>query len=247
MADQFVKSTSSLKKAEDVASPIEAFEGESITEATKAAEKLDEGVEERNRPANDTEETISAGTKAPLTKQHPKTVYLTFDDGPSQWTGGFLDVLNEHGIQATFFMQGNKLGQSSLQPDVKRAVEEGHYVGGHSMTHDHTKLYEKRQFVPEMEETLALIHEITGTSPRLVRSPYGSVPGLNDDIILNQVVDADIKVWDWTIDSQDWKFQDKPEKVLSIIENSTTADVEVVLMHEKEQTLKILPQIITFF
>ncbi|MBP1996740.1 hypothetical protein J2Z66_008388 [Paenibacillus eucommiae] len=29
--------------------------------------------------------------------------------------------------------------------DVKRAVREGHYVGGHSMTHQYKKLYEEGQ------------------------------------------------------------------------------------------------------
>ena len=36
-----------------------------------------------------------------------KTVYLTFDDGPSEITPTLLDVLKEHEAAATFFVCGN--------------------------------------------------------------------------------------------------------------------------------------------
>ncbi len=57
--------------------------------------------------------------------------------------------------------------------------------------------------------------------------------------IHNQIVEAGIKVWDWTIDSNDWKLKDNPTQIIE--------DVEVVLMHEKAQTLQALPEIIKFY
>lgn len=176
-----------------------------------------------------------------------KVVYLTFDDGPNQLTGEFLDVLKEHGVKATFFMQGNQLQNKSFQDHVKRAVIEGHYVGAHSMTHDYKRLYKDGQFVHEMEETIALINDITGTKPKLVRSPYGSVPGLENEQLRNQIVEANIKLWDWTIDSLDWKLKNDPFQIVENIKNATKRDVEIVLMHEVQQTLQVLPKIITFF
>ncbi|MFF2449416.1 polysaccharide deacetylase family protein [Neobacillus sp. NPDC058068] len=206
-------------------------------------EKEDKKTEEKQEKAYKNEEEEGKGYQ----RKNKKIVYLTFDDGPTKWTGAFLDVLKEHGIQATFFMQGNNLKKASFQSDVKRAFEEGNYIGAHSMTHDYTEIYKKRKFVSEMVETLKLIHSITGADPQLVRPPYGSIPGLNDEVIKKQVMKEGLKVWDWTIDSQDWKYQSDPEKILNIIETATTEDVEVILMHEKEQTLKLLPKIITFF
>ncbi|WP_230193356.1 polysaccharide deacetylase family protein [Paenibacillus sp. CECT 9249] len=176
-----------------------------------------------------------------------KIVYLTFDDGPSQWTGKFLDVLQEQGVKATFFMQGSNLKRKSLQSDVKRAVREGHYVGGHSMTHQYKKLYEQGEFVSEMQETLSLIHDITGENPHLVRPPYGSAPGLNDEPIRDRIADAGIKIWDWTIDSNDWNLKDHPEQIIENVKKATKVDLEVVLMHEKPQTLQVLPDIIAFY
>lgn len=38
--------------------------------------------------------------------------------------------------------------------------------------------------------------DITGTTPKLVRPPYGSAPGLKSEETRNQIVEAGIKVWD---------------------------------------------------
>ncbi|MGG0301196.1 polysaccharide deacetylase family protein [Bacillus albus] len=192
-------------------------------------------------------ETPPAKQKRPDGKPVGKVVYLTFDDGPSELTGKFLDVLKEQNVASTFFMKGSNLQNAGFQENVKRAVKEGHYIGAHSMTHNSDKLYKKGQFVPEMKETLALIHNITGTTPKLVRPPYGSAPGLNSEEIRNQIAEAAIKVWDWTIDSNDWKLKGNPNQIIENVKKQTTEEVEVVLMHEKEQTLQALPEIIKFY
>ncbi|EJS46858.1 hypothetical protein ICG_05448 [Bacillus cereus BAG1X1-3] len=185
--------------------------------------------------------------KKPDGKPEGKVVYLTFDDGPSTLTGQFLDVLKEQEVKATFFMIGKNLQNAGFQENVKRAIKEGHYIGGHSMTHDSKKLYTDGQFVPEMKEALALIRNITGTNPTLVRPPYGSAPGLKDQRIRDQIVKAGIKVWDWTIDSHDWELKDNPNQIVENIKKGTTDDVEVILVHEKPQTLQALPEIIKFY
>ncbi|WP_267379470.1 polysaccharide deacetylase family protein [Bacillus sp. GM_Baccil_2] len=192
-------------------------------------------------------ETSPSKQKRPDGKPVGKVVYLTFDDGPSELTGKLLDVLKVQNVASTFFMQGSNLQNAGFQENVKRAVKEGHYIGAHSMTHNSDKLYKKRQFVPEMKETLSLIHDITGTTPKLVRPPYGSAPGLKSEEIRNQIVGAGIKVWDWTIDSNDWKLKDNPNQIIENVKKQTTEDVEVVLMHEKLQTLQALPEIIKFY
>ncbi|MEX5522887.1 polysaccharide deacetylase family protein [Bacillus cereus] len=193
------------------------------------------------------EDTSLAKQKRPDGKPVGKVVYLTFDDGPSEFTGKFLDVLKEQHVASTFFMQGSNLQNTAFQENVKRAVKEGHYIGAHSMTHNSDKLYKKEQFVTEMKETLALIHNITGTTPKLVRPPYGSAPGLKGQDIRNKIVEAGIKVWDWTIDSNDWKLKGNPQQIIENVKRTTTEDVEVVLMHEKLQTLQALPEIIKFY
>ena len=63
-------------------------------------------------------------------------VTLTFDNGPSAGTTQrVLDILAGHGVQATFFVVGTALGQPGARAVATRAVQEGHWVGNHSMTH----------------------------------------------------------------------------------------------------------------
>ncbi|HDR4906128.1 TPA: polysaccharide deacetylase [Bacillus cereus] len=207
-----------------------------------------ESIQLANTQQQEKKEDISLEKqKRPDGKPVGKVVYLTFDDGPSELTGKFLDVLKEQHVASTFFMQGSNLQNTGFQENVKRAVKEGHYIGAHSMTHNSDKIYKKGQFVTEMKETLALIHNITSTNPKLVRPPYGSAPGLKGQDIRNKIVEAGIKVWDWTIDSNDWKLKDNPIQIIENVKKQTTEEVEVVLMHEKAQTLQALPEIIKFY
>lgn len=176
-----------------------------------------------------------------------KVVYLTFDDGPSKLTENYLDLLKEHNIKATFFMIGKNMQDPAYQQNMKRAIDEGHYIGAHSMTHDNTKLYKKKQFLSEMDETISFIQDITGKSPKLVRPPYGSAPGLNNKGVRDQIAQKGLKVWDWTIDSYDWRLKGKPKQIIENVKQHTSKKVEVVLLHETPQTLEVLPEIIKFY
>ena len=73
------------------------------------------------------------------------------------------------------------------------------------MTHNYKKLYTEGHYVDEMKEDQGLIAGVLGKSPVLTRPSYGSMPGLNE-ALRNKVVENGLKVWDWTIDSLDWKY-----------------------------------------
>lgn len=179
--------------------------------------------------------------------QERKIAYLTFDDGPGKPTAQLLDMLKEYDAKATFFVIGSRVQQ---HPDlIKRQLEEGHYTGMHSMTHEYGKLYKQGLFVEEMKENQQLITDVIQTEPKLVRPPYGSQPGLTE-ALRNEVVENGFKVWDWTIDSLDWKYNKAPVDVgaAKIAENvvaNATKPVEVILLHDiHEQSVAAVPAII---
>lgn len=176
-----------------------------------------------------------------------KVAYLTFDDGPGKYTAELLDILKKHNLKATFFVVGDKVRKF---PDlVKREDTEGHYVGMHSMTHDYKKLYTNGEYVNEMKENQGLIANIIGKSPKLTRPPYGSQPGLNADL-RNKVVEEGFKVWDWTIDTLDWKYHKMPvdaaaAQITQNVLNGATEPQEVILMHDiHPQSVTAVPAII---
>lgn len=63
-----------------------------------------------------------------------KTAYITFDDGPiPEVTPRILDILDDFGVKATFFMVGdNARRHPELVEEVRRR---GHTVGNHTMHH----------------------------------------------------------------------------------------------------------------
>nr|WP_257205503.1 polysaccharide deacetylase family protein [Bacillus cereus] len=176
-----------------------------------------------------------------------KVVYLTFDDGPGEYTNKLLDILKENKIKATFFLIGSHAQQ---YPNlVRREYNEGNYVGLHSMTHEYKPLYTQKKYVEEMKATQQIVHSIIGINPTLTRPPYGSKPGLTEDI-QTQVLQNNLHVWDWTIDSNDWKLNALPldKSVPQIVENvisHATENIEVILMHDiHPQSVAAIPEII---
>lgn len=73
-----------------------------------------------------------------------RTIALTFDDGPSEYTSDLLDLLAKYDAKATFFITGNNNGKGEIDTTkqwfdlIKRMVAEGHQVGSH--TFDHVRL-----------------------------------------------------------------------------------------------------------
>ncbi|MBC6973128.1 polysaccharide deacetylase [Bacillus sp. Xin] len=176
-----------------------------------------------------------------------KVAYLTFDDGPGKYTAELLDMLKKEDAKATFFLIGANV---KAFPDlVKREDAEGHYVGMHSMTHNYKKLYTEGLYADEMKEDQGLIAGVIGKSPVLTRPCYGSMPGLNE-ALRNKVVENGLKVWDWTIDSLDWKYNKMPVDAAAaqIAQNvlaGATNPTEVILMHDiHPQSVKAVPAII---
>ncbi|WP_052343659.1 polysaccharide deacetylase family protein [Bacillus massiliigorillae] len=170
-----------------------------------------------------------------------KIAYLTIDDGPSRYSDKLIDILNQYKVPATFFLIGSNV---DLYPQyVKQFHERGDYVGMHSMTHDYNKLYKKGEVVSEMKQVQQKIHALTNETPILFRSPYGSNPGLTKNL-RDQVVKAGLKTWDWSIDSNDWRYQKNPPQIVAEIKKQLKRPVEIILIHDKKGTIEALPQII---
>lgn len=117
-------------------------------------------------------------TDTPAT--YPKTVALTFDDGPNPtWTRQVLAVLARHQVHGTFFVIGKR---AEAYPDVlQQIVNAGHVVGNHTWDHptvgrDMYSLNAK-QLATEFDPTTALIKDATGRPVCFFRAPQGKDNG----------------------------------------------------------------------
>ena len=66
-----------------------------------------------------------------------KVVYLTFDDGPSPNTPRIIDILNENGVKATFFVKNG----GKYNGYMKNITESGNQIALHSYSHDYPKMH----------------------------------------------------------------------------------------------------------
>lgn len=177
-----------------------------------------------NRPASLPEHQAVQVEQSEKTSSRPggKIVALTFDDGPQKGcTDRLLDGLKERGVHASFFLMGENIaGNEEL---VKRMSQEGHLLGNHS--YRHVKLTEESEALvcSEIEKNGDIIEEITGIRPQYLRPPYGD---WNDDLECQ----LDMTTVFWSIDSLDWRLQNKARIVNQVMKRVENGDI--ILMHD---------------
>lgn len=198
------------------------IDGESYTFNTDGTlkgytpEKTDNKVNESENKAKD-DPIESAGKK----ETGNKKVALTFDDGPSSFTGRLLDCLEKNNARATFFMVGTEI--ASFPEEARRMAELGCELGNH--TYDHTDLttVTSDQIVSKLGQVDSLLTELTGQASTVVRPPYGAV---NDTVR----VSVNTPIILWSIDTLDWKTLDAQKTVDTVMEN--VQDGSIILMHD---------------
>lgn len=194
-------------------------------------------------------QTITSKSKPAELKSSHKTVYLTFDDGPSDLTHDILDILGESNIPATFFVLGQ---YAEARPEIiNRMYEEGHAIGNHTYDHRYDKLYGRFQdFWHQIKQTEEIIRLITSERPQLVRAPGGTA-GHFDETYFRLMEQAGYRVFDWNVDGGDSRRKGVPA---SEIVDGATAPVKgneaIVLLHDgtgHKETVKALPKIIDHY
>lgn len=181
-----------------------------------------------------------------LLKGNPdkRQVALTFDDAPdANFTIKVLDVLKREGVQATFFVVGNRVEK---HPEVvKRMIAEGHVIGNHSYDHPNFLKLTDAQFREQIQRTDRIIRQYTNYTPSFVRPPYGNI---TENQIL-WLASHHRKVINWNVDSLDWKSLSAEE-----VQTNVLAHVEpgsIILQHaaggvgeDLTGTIEALPHII---
>lgn len=160
-------------------------------------------------------------------------VALTFDDGPSIYTGELLDILKKENVKATFFV----LGQSaSVQKNtVKRIADEGHNIGNHSYDHKDFRKISDTEARRQIDLTDEIIQEITGEKPKYFRFPYGAHTKENLAMVERPIIL-------WNVDPLDWKHKDVSYVTKAMSKGSPQA---IILAHDiHKTTVQAIPQVI---
>lgn len=164
---------------------------------------------------------------------HPKTMYLTFDDGPSEEnTARVLDILKKRGIKATFFLIGENVRQN---PEIaRRIVAEGHTIGIHCDSHEYEDIYKSvDSYIQDFETARQTVYEVTGVDTKLFRFPGGSVNSYNKGVreaIIEEMTERGYIYYDWNASMEDAVKNPEPEKLIANGLESTLGRKKVVML-----------------
>ena len=184
------------------------------------------------------------------TKPSDKVIYLTFDDGPGEYTPELLDILKKYNVKATFFVVNTKYINT-----IKRASDEGHAIGIHSTTHRFNEVYASEEaFFNDLYTMRDIIRNITGQTTTLMRFPGGSsntISSFNPGImtrLTKAVVDAGFQYFDWNVDSNDAGGAKTDNQVFrNVINGIGDKKAAVVLQHDiKRYSIDAVERIINW-
>jgi len=166
-----------------------------------------------------------------------KRVALTFDDGPDERTPKLLEVLDDLGVAATFFVCGELAEAHPLV--IREYLRRGHQVANHGYNHTKFTKLSRRELLEQVEKTDNAIGG-QATGKLWVRPPHGAI----DATSLITLRTAGYLVAMWSIDSFDHTEKD-PAALAQRCANVTAGDV--LLFHEGQPwTVDALPRIVTW-
>lgn len=162
-------------------------------------------------------------------------IYLTFDDGPSNLTGKILDILDEEGIKATFFV-------TSGGEYVKRAYNSGHTIALHTYSHNYSYVYaSESNYFTDLNNVSDSVYNTIGIRPNIIRFPGGSSNTVSRNYnkgimsrLVNDVTSRGYIYFDWNIDSNDAGGDGyNSNKIYNNVINGLSHNkTNVVLMHD---------------
>ena len=183
-------------------------------------------------------------------KAESKTVYLTFDDGPSQNTTKILEILKKNKINATFFVIGQNA--ENYKELTKKIIAYGNEIGIHTQTHDYKKIYkdEKSLYEDILECKNTLKKILPNYTVKAYRFPGGS---FNLSEKLKKVPQAfNLTYYDWNASCRDCELKDyTPQDLIdSCITTSCHKNKIILLMHDapnKYRSVTALQGIIDYY
>lgn len=155
------------------------------------------------------------------------SVYLTFDDGPiPEVTPWLLDILDEYGIKATFFVVGDNVRK---YPEIYRMIiERGHHIGNHTFNHVRSMRMRNADFIDNVRKC------DTYFETRLFRPPHGIMRRWSYRFMMD---DYDIVFYD--VVTRDYNAKLKGNKVLNIVRRYTR-NGSIIVFHDSLRSEKNL-------
>jgi peptidoglycan/xylan/chitin deacetylase (PgdA/CDA1 family) len=155
-------------------------------------------------------------------------VALTFDDGPHpEGTPAVLEVLEQAGIKATFFLVGEQVARRpALAAEI---ATRGHLVGLHAFRHRPQPALPAAAVRDDLARGAEVIEAATGAHLLWHRPPYG----LYSRAGLDAVRERGLKPILWSRWGKDWRRLTTPERIAARATRDLHAG-DVILLHDAD-------------
>ena len=169
-----------------------------------------------------------------------KEVALTFDDGPTEFTPKFLDLLKENNIQATFFCIGKQI--EKYPETFQRIIAEGHSIGNHTFSHsNNTGFLSTSKMIEEIQKCDEVMLKIGNSKTNLYRPPFG----VTNPNISKAIKKMQKKSIGWNVRSLDTVIEDEKKIYNKITKNLKKGSI--ILLHDtSEKTYNVLVELLLF-
>ncbi|MPS74262.1 MAG: polysaccharide deacetylase family protein [Chryseobacterium sp.] len=169
-----------------------------------------------------------------------KEVALTFDDGPTEFTPKFLDLLKEKNIKATFFCIGKQI--EKYPETFQRIIAEGHKIGNHTYSHSkNTGFLSSSKMIEEIKKCDEVISKIGNIKTDLYRPPFG----VTNPNIAKAIKKTRKKSIGWNVRSLDTVIDNEKKIYHRITKNLKPGSI--ILLHDtSEKTYNVLVDLLLF-
>jgi peptidoglycan/xylan/chitin deacetylase (PgdA/CDA1 family) len=164
-----------------------------------------------------------------------KLLYLTFDDGPDNFsTASVLDLLDRQQVRATFFVISEKVQQHSQL--FERIKSTGHAVGNHSLDHRYSAFFKgKRALKNWIEQSESILKASLGEKTIGFRPPAG----VQTPELYTVVRELGMPLVLWQTRFFDTTFTWTQRRALRSLKTARSGDI--ILLHDR-QSLARLPK-----
>lgn len=250
-ADKYVQDMEKLKQEQDRFLKVSEDYESQVSVLNSTISELESMNEQYSLKNREFESIISqSGGKIPLNEEE-KVVFLTFDDGPSELTPQFLEVLNSYGVHATFFVTY----QPQFEAIYKQIAESGNSIQIHTATHDYNSIYKSVDaYVADFYQAYDYVCSVIDKKPVCYRFPGGSTNSYGKSIvrdIARTMEEKGFQFADWNVSVGDGSAKATQESMVQKIMAESGGKKHIVMLaHDsgtKSETLAALPQIIEYY
>lgn len=167
-----------------------------------------------------------------------KTIYLTFDDGPSKNVYTIIEyILKKYDIKATFFVVTDPNQNGDVAAKLKYIADNGHAIGIHSASHDYEKIYASVDaYLDDFYQAWTAVYEATGIKTSIFRFPGGSNTRYNESTreeIIAEMTRRGFRFYDWNVQSNDIAGDNWSKMYNTILNGVRNSGRSIVLFHDR--------------